>query len=376
VKVGFGSASITPTPPVWLAGFGDRSEPAPTVHDDLEARALWLDDGNTQLCLVVCDLLGMSAAFSYPVREAMGAELGLPLQNVLIACTHTHHGPSVIAGSERLGWITPDAYADVLRNGCVAAARSARDAAVDARLSFAAMDLDEDFAFNRRGYEYKGPYAWVLFITTPSDTPIGALANLEIHPVLLGPKWLAVSTDWVGPFRTALEEILGGVVIELTGALGDVNPRPPQGKPEASYEPWATWDETVAYAQRLARNVAEAQSMSPWSVDGPLRVLRAETKEIPVGETGLAMMLGEPTLRVEFVEWALGKLRLVSIPGEAFNALGDEIRSARHEPSLLAGLSPTWNGYLPHPWGEGYEEGVSFGEPFVAAIRDVLVTRP
>jgi neutral/alkaline ceramidase-like enzyme len=375
VRAGFGAASITPAPPVWLAGFGDRSEPAPTVHDELEARAVWLDDGGVQLCLVVCDLLGVSAAFSYPVREAMGAELGLPLQNVLIACTHTHHGPSVIAGSERLGWITPDDYADVLRDGCVAAARTAKSNAQNATLRYARAPLPAGFSFNRRGSAYNDPWFALLDVHDHSDARIGVIANLSIHPVLLGPHWLEVSTDWVAPFRGELERVAGGSAIELTGSLGDINPTPPAGQPDDTYAPWASWEQTESFGKQLATAVASALDDAE-VIDGSLQVVRSETKDIPVGETGLAMLLGEPSLRVEFVEWDIGGVRLVSMPGEAFHLLGKEISAARDDRVLLAGLSPTWNGYLPHPWGEGYEEGVSFGEPFVAAIRTVLVQAP
>ena len=66
----------------------------------------------------------------------------------------------------------------------------------------------------------------------------------------------------------------------------------------------------------------------------------------------------------------------MSIPGEAFHLLGREISSARGDRVLLAGISPAWHGYLPHPWGEGYEEGVSYGEEFVRVVREVLVRAP
>ena len=76
---------------------------------------------------------------------------------------------------------------------------------------------------------------------------------------------------------------------------------------------------------------------------------------------------------VELVEWSIGDVRLVSIPGEAFHALGREIAKVRDDRVLLAGLSP-WQGYLPHPYGDGYEEGVSYGPQAVAAIREALTT--
>jgi hypothetical protein len=72
----------------------------------------------------------------------------------------------------------------------------------------------------------------------------------------------------------------------------------------------------------------------------------------------------------------IGDVHVVSMPGEAFFALGREIEEARGNRTILAGISPSWHGYLPHPWGEGYEEGVSFGRAFVETVRDVLVAAP
>lgn len=43
---------------------------------------------------------------------------------------------------------------------------------------------------------------------------------------------------------------------------------------------------------------------------------------------------------------------------------------------ILAGLAPAWQGYLPMPWGEGYEETVSYGEEFVAAVHRHLLIDP
>jgi hypothetical protein len=89
------------------------------------------------------------------------------------------------------------------------------------------------------------------------------------------------------------------------------------------------------------------------------------------------MLLGASgSMAVELVEWALGGVRLVSIPGEAFCALGRAVDDSRGQRVLLAGLSPIWQGYLPQPFGEGYEESVSYGEPAVTAISDALLDVP
>ena len=60
----------------------------------------------------------------------------------------------------------------------------------------------------------------------------------------------------------------------------------------------------------------------------------------------------------------------------AAEARGYEGKDGWDQPSvckgLIAGLAAVWLGYLPVPFGEGYEESMSYGEPFVAALLSAL----
>ena len=58
---GYAQRVITPPldPPVYLAGFG-QNRVAKTIHDDLYARALALQMGETTIALVALDLLGLA----------------------------------------------------------------------------------------------------------------------------------------------------------------------------------------------------------------------------------------------------------------------------------------------------------------------------
>jgi len=370
IRAGFGSAVITPPVPVKLAGFGDRTEPATSIHDDLEARAVYLAGDGAALCLVVCDLLGMSAEFADPIRASVGAALGLPVEAVLTASTHTHAGPSAIAGTDTLGWPTPDGYGELLVARGTAAAVAARDAAEPAELHYVRAPLPGGLSINRRELPYDPSFA-VLDIRRPDGSRVGLVANIAVHPVALGPQCLAVSTDWVGPFRAAVEAAGGGTALLLSGALGDVNPRPHDHP-----DPAGDFDEAADLGRQLARTV-DAVLAGAEPVDGDVAVVARRTIEAPVGQTLLTMVTGiTGTMPVELVEWAIGDVRLVSIPGEAFCALGRKVEASRGPRVLLAGLSPVWQGYLPDPFGEGYEEGVSFGQPAVAAIRDALLDVP
>lgn len=369
LEAGFGRTVINPKTPVMLAGFGDRTSPANKIHDDLEARVLCLvqDDG-VMLCLVVCDLLGMSVEFSDPVRESIAGELGIGKDAVLTSCTHTHHGPNVMKGGEGLGWITPEGYAETLTDACRRAAVAARAATEPAFLKFVRAQLPDGLSVNRRGYPYE-PWFSVLDILREDGSRIGTVFNLAIHPVSLGSEWLEVSGDWVGPFRSAVEESVGGMAIMLSGALGDVNPRGWEGLAG----PGGNFSNTEALGKDIA-SAALARLPDCESVEGRIAVASSRTIDVPVSPTPLVELTGltDPIISVELIEWSLGSVRLVSIPGEAFQAFGKAVDEARGGRTLLAGISPSWHGYLPQPFGAGYEETVSFGEGAVLGILEAL----
>lgn len=397
---GFGSAVITPELPVMLAGFGDRHEPATEVHDDLEVRVLYLaggpgagagnggPGGGNAVCLIVCDLLGMSHGYSWPVRKRVAEELGLPLGAVLTASTHTHSGPSCIAGSEAIGWPTPPGYGGLLAERAAAAARSAKQSAVPALLAYRRAALPAGLSINRRQLPYE-PWLAMLDICAVADSAgsesgethhtsgtserLGTLANLAIHPVALGPECHAVSADWVAPFRSALEASLGGTAIMLSGALGDVNPR------HVHRQENTCQSDGFAEAAELGGELAEVVSgevTAATPLGEAIEILRAESVELAVGETILTQIAPQTRQMAELIEWSLGGARLVSIPGEGFHAFGNAVAAARTGPVLLAGLAPVWLGYLPVPFGEGYEESMSLGEPFVTALLAHLTAPP
>ncbi|MGO9196550.1 MAG: hypothetical protein ACLQK4_05420 [Acidimicrobiales bacterium] len=371
---GFGRAIITPETPVMLAGFGDRREPTTEVHDELEVRTLYLADssGRAAVCLVVCDLLGMSPSFALPVRSSVALDLGIPLAAVLTASTHTHSGPSCIAGSEAVGWPTPHGYGDVLVAGCRAAALQARQAAAPASLSYRRAPLPDGLSVNRRGLPYS-PWLALLDICSEGGDRIGVLANLAVHPVALGPECYAVSADWVAPFRAGLEAEIGGSAVMLSGALGDVNPR------HVHRQFNACAGDGFAEAHQLGLELADAvatQVAAAEPLEAAVEVVRCERLDFPVGDTLLSQLHGSATTSVELIEWSLGGARVVSVPGEAFHAFGKAVEASREGPVLLAGLAPVWLGYLPVPFGEGYEESMSFGEPFVTALLRALTGSP
>jgi hypothetical protein len=371
LEIGFGRAIITPPTPVQLAGFIEN-QPATEVHDELEVRAIAVRSELGTLCLLVCDLLGMSRSFSAPIRDAVARALDLERAAVLTSCIHTHAGPSTIAGSELLGWSTPEGYRDLLVDRCVAAAREAIANAAIGELRMGRWPLPDGLSINRRGLPYEPTFA-VLDVMGLDGARLGTIANIAIHPVALGPECLAVSTDWVGPFRHAFEQRAGGTAVLLSGALGDVNPHHVHRQNNDCHE------DGFEEATSLGRDVAEVvdaviASAEPIDVDSAA-VTRHRTVEVQLGATSLTQGRDGRTAQVELVEWSVGPVRLVSVPGEAFHALGRAIEdrvASEGARALVAGLTPEWNGYLPSPFRDGYEESTSYGREAVASIAHAL----
>jgi hypothetical protein len=225
---------------------------------------------------------------------------------------------------------------------------------------------------NRRGLPYEPTFA-VLDVLDPGGARLGTLANVAIHPVALGPECLAVSSDWVGPFRRALERRTGGTAMLLSGALGDVNPH------HVHRQGNDCGHDGFAEAEALGRQVAEGVESvlgeaAPIEASGP-SVVRHRTVDVTLGSTLLTAGRTGRSVQIELLEWSVGPVRLVSLPGEAFHALGRAVEDRVERDGglvLLAGLAPEWNGYLPVPFTDGYEESMSYGRAAVAAIAHAL----
>src|SRR5262245_37137130 len=89
LQAGAATSNITPFLGAEIVG-GFVPFPSTHVHDELYARCLVLDDGQTKLALVVCDLLGIHRVVSEEARRLIAQRHGIPRDCVLISATHTH----------------------------------------------------------------------------------------------------------------------------------------------------------------------------------------------------------------------------------------------------------------------------------------------
>src|SRR5215831_9759376 len=86
-----GAAEIDITPPVGhrMAGYFDERL-ATGVHDPLKAKAIVLQQGQEQIAMVFCDLVGVSLTVTTNARALASHQTGIPVNNIVICATHSH----------------------------------------------------------------------------------------------------------------------------------------------------------------------------------------------------------------------------------------------------------------------------------------------
>ena len=213
---------------------------------------------------------------------------------------------------------------------------------------------------NRRGHALTPSASVVVF------DGVTIVANFGIHPTVTGPSNLAVATDWVGPFRRAVERDTGLPTCFLQGCQGDVNPVRTaweDGDPNA-------WGPVVdAYAERLAGCVTTALARAGADRDDTDRDGGAHD---PRARSVTRSSPGSPEAprerAIDLIAWKLGQLEVLAVPGEGFHGVEEAIRRVHGDPLLIAGLAPDWHGYFPVPYTDGYEEGLSLGPDAVQQV--------
>jgi hypothetical protein len=168
-----GAATSNITPPLGGAIIGGFVPfPSTHIHDELHARCLVLDDGQTRLALVVCDLLGIHAVVSDEARKLIAEQSGIPRENVLISATHTHSATSAL-GQRRWEYEqTADEYQSFVARRIADGVACAINNLRPAQIAFGTVDVPEH-VFNRR---------WHMRLGTVPENPFGTADIVKMNP--------------------------------------------------------------------------------------------------------------------------------------------------------------------------------------------------
>jgi hypothetical protein len=181
-----GAATSNITPPIGFEIIGGFVPfPSTHIHDELHARCLVLDDGQTRIALVVCDLLGIDLAISEEARKQIAARYGIPRGCVMISATHTHSASSAMGKDPRLLGQPIDDYQQFVTRRIVDGVARALENRRPAEMAFGTVEVPEH-VFNRRWYMRPG--------TVPLN-PFGGTDQVKMNP----PRGSENLTEPAGP---------------------------------------------------------------------------------------------------------------------------------------------------------------------------------
>lgn len=427
-----GAAAIDITPPVGTAldGYGGRTDVSLGVHDPLYARAIFMDDGTTQLALVVCDLIGIGSFLAERARELIAERPGVPAGNVLISATHTHAGPAGVRGRGE-----PVLVEETARK-IAGAVRVAHRKAVDAQMKYGTTGL-RSIAQNRR--HPAGPIDGrldVLAADTPGGANVATLARYACHATTLERDNLEITAEYPGAACRVIEQVIGGATTGLffNGACANINPawirqdygdvhrlgsivggkaaalsqelRPLGVNHQAHNIRWEEITDRPVDSGRLVEGPLKAASLrfeAPYrsgppdeevarglqeleaqfaaaklrgAPDGDRRAIAARLTMARMERVALARTRDKGPFREEEVQaMRLGdRLYAVGLPGEVFYETGEEIRQrSGMEDLIVIGYANDYPGYFcrAEAFAEGgYEAGVT---PFAPEADALLV---
>jgi hypothetical protein len=403
-RAGTAAVDITPTtlPVIVNGGFLERQ--AGQIHDPLMSRALVLDDGSLRLALVVVDNLMMEQELIDEAKRLAHALTGIPVSQMLVAATHTHSAPSVMAC---LGSRADPQYTAVLPGLIARSIQQAAESIQPARVGWTVVKayalnhcrrwifrpdrigLDPFGQRNVRAMMHPGyqstdhvgpagpadPDLGLLSVQSPEGQPIGILANFAMH--YKGAP--AISGDFCGRFGDALAARIGAagsdrplVGMMSQGTSGDsmwmdyAGPRNDPGLDgyteavvELAAEAYAQMVHhdhvSLAMAERrvrLSRRQADQQRLAAArQVAARLQDEQRLPRDRPEVYALEAIHLHEqPELELTLQAVRIGQLGITALPHEVYGITGLKIKAQ-------SPLVPTFNitvangaaGYIPPP---------------------------
>ncbi|MBU0714441.1 MAG: hypothetical protein KJ964_03660 [Verrucomicrobia bacterium] len=367
---GYGEATVTPPLGTELCGYGGKIRRAESVLDELKAHAVWLEKGPARLVLISCDLIGFSVEFSDTIRKQVAAENDIPMEHILLSCTHTHTGPASMPLKNCGGAIVPEYLAKV-PHSISEAVRAAGADRSKATLRLQCQTITP-IGFNRCNDSFQtiDPKLTTAIFERLEKNKI-YMFNYACHPVMMKGH-VAVSADWPGRLVQAIEK-RGHHGVVFQGFCGDINPVSLFGDAEDPEDLVTLYGESMCQQMLLAEPQAKSVEVTELigleqRIQIPLQAhdlttiqkehdeFLAKYKDKPghdterfIGNWALQAraMLKQTTLpNVPIQRIGLGALNIIGLPGEVFCEYGLQLR-AKLPMLFTVGYAGGNIGYLP-----------------------------
>jgi len=290
LQVGAARVDITPAADAALpmSGYGGRTQGFQRIHDHIYVRAIVLRDGASQAAVVAWELIGVPNHVWEELSQRIAKELGMPVDNILLAAVHDHGAPSLAGMYGRSpAPAATMAYTTKVESDAFEAVRQAKANLQPAQFGFgtgkAYVNINRREFFPKMGwwwlgYNPDGPSDKTVAVLKFADLagkPIALFINYPVHAVVMGPDNLAVTGDLAGATSRHIEQYYQGKIPTRSDAGWELESR---AEDKAGGEgPVAVWTSGAAGDQNP---VSEDRGEDFTMVDGLGRILGEESVRV------------------------------------------------------------------------------------------------
>lgn len=288
MKTGYAKICINPPYGTPMCGYYE-SRFVKGILDDLYARVVAFDDGETKAVVVALDLCHLMQSEFDAIKKAVTKDTGIDWDAIFITCSHTHTGP-VVSSDFASDHTTPEHYfqgvVDKIRDAVVYALQDLRESSFET-----AQAQAKGISFVRRYRMKDGSVATNPGVNNPDiDYALGEpnetvklvkilredsddifIVNFGTHPDSVGGEY--ISADYIGYVCSVLEQAVPGTkCIFLQGAQGDVNHvnvHPTAAESAISVIDFDSVPRSIKHAEHMGRVIAGAV-LSVCSVTEPI----------------------------------------------------------------------------------------------------------
>ena len=229
LKVGWGTASITPPPGTPMAGYSARkSKPATGVHDDVMVKAVAFSDGTDTAVVVGADMLLIPPNVADAVRAAVAKETPLTANNIFFTASHSHDSvgafmPGLIAAIS-FGKYNPN-IPPMLAKAFTSAVLDAYKSMEPAKFAHGVIDAHQYIHNRTRNAGVDPVLNWMLI--EKANGKRCYMMRFSGHPTILDDDNMLISAEYPGYLQRAVENATGATAVYLGGAVGSMSPSAP-----------------------------------------------------------------------------------------------------------------------------------------------------
>ncbi|MFC2126369.1 hypothetical protein ACFLU5_16375, partial [Bacteroidota bacterium] len=343
-----------------------------------------------------------------PIRQLIANETGIPVENILLGCTHNHAAPYPGEKNKDSSWskslngeivkTVKNAISDLepvkigggTGKSYIAMNRRKRMEETESHLSFDENNSSQSYGKYKTGnpveiLEMEGVYrlgsnpggpiddeVGVFRIDKINGQPKAVLVNYSCHGTSLGGRNNTISPEWNGHMLEYIEKNISGVTgIFLQGAAGDINPRFVGGLEKHIDD----LEKTAGLGHEIGKEVVNVYTGITTAIPTNAEI-RLIQKDIICPKRYREVMkdFRSTTLPVTTTALKIADFTWVTFPGELFHEIGQQIKASTHSQySYLVGYCNGSVGYLPtqHSHSEGgYEPNAT---PFAPVTEKTYV---